>query len=60
MEYEVYAATSSPYKHLDLVTGDQYRQFVKDQVAAGKMTAAQQASLGTASTDWERSSRAAR
>jgi len=53
MEYEVYAATSSPYKHLDLVTGDQYRQFVKDQVAAGKMTATQLAGLGTASTDWE-------
>ena len=53
MEYEVYAATSSPYKHLDLVTGDQYRQFVKDQVALGKMTSTQLAGLGTASTDWE-------
>lgn len=54
MQYEFYVASGSSPKHLRLVTGDEYRQFVQQQVLAGKMTATQLAALGTANTDWER------
>jgi TonB-linked SusC/RagA family outer membrane protein len=54
IEYEFYVGSSSAPKHLDLVTGDQYRQYVKDQVAAGVMSANQLTLLGTANTNWER------
>ena len=54
MEYEFYVGSSSAPKHLDLVTGDQYRQYVQQQVTAGVMTAGQLALLGTANTNWER------
>ena len=53
MEYEFQAGSSSVRKHLEVLSGDEYRAFVNAEVAAGRMTAAQQASLGTASTDWE-------
>ena len=54
MEYEFYAGSSSPQKHLDLVTGDQYRQYVQQQVTAGVLQATQLTLLGTANTNWER------
>ncbi len=54
IEYEFYVGSSSAPKHLDLVTGDQYRQYVKDQVAAGVLSANQLTLLGTANTNWER------
>jgi TonB-linked SusC/RagA family outer membrane protein len=53
IEYEFYAGTSSSPRSLELVNGDQYRQYVQTQVAAGVMTAAQLARLGTFNTDWE-------
>lgn len=53
MEYEFSAGSSSVRKHLDVLSGDQYRAFVQAEVAAGRMTAASLANLGTANTDWE-------
>jgi TonB-dependent starch-binding outer membrane protein SusC len=53
IEYNFYAGMSSAPKRLDLVTGDQYRAYVDQQVAAGVMTATQRAALGTANTDWQ-------
>lgn len=53
IEYEFYAGASSAPRSLGLVTGDQYRQYVQQQVTAGVMTAAQLAKLGTFNTDWE-------
>jgi TonB-linked SusC/RagA family outer membrane protein len=54
IQYDVYVGSSSAPRHLDLVTGDQYRTYVDQQVAAGVMTATQRAALGTASTNWEK------
>jgi iron complex outermembrane receptor protein len=54
IQYDVYVGNSSSRKHLDLVTGDQYRTYVDQQVAAGVFTAAQRAALGTANTNWEK------
>ena len=53
MEYEFQTGVSSAPKQLEVLSGDEYRAFVQAEVAAGRMTAAQLASLGTASTDWE-------
>lgn len=53
IEYEFYAGSSSAPRHLDLVTGDQYRAYVQQQVTAGVFTAAQLAKLGTENTNWE-------
>ena len=53
IQYDFYTGLSSVPKKLDLVTGDQFRTYVDQQVAAGVMTAAQRANLGTANTDWQ-------
>ena len=53
LEYDTYVAAASEARHLDFLTGDQYRAFVNAQVAAGKLPASQQALNGTANTDWE-------
>jgi TonB-dependent starch-binding outer membrane protein SusC len=53
IQYDAYVGTSSAPRHLDLVTGDQYRAYVDQEVAAGVFTAAQRASLGTSNTNWE-------
>jgi TonB-dependent starch-binding outer membrane protein SusC len=54
IQYDVYVGSSSAPRHLDIVTGDQYRTYVDQQVAAGVMTAIQRAALGTANTNWEK------
>lgn len=54
MEYEVQVGTSSPRSYLNVLNGDDYRQFVTAQIAAGKLLPASQAALGQANTDWER------
>jgi TonB-dependent starch-binding outer membrane protein SusC len=53
IQYDGYVGSSSAPRHLDLVSGDQYRAYVDQQVAAGVFTAAQRASLGTSNTNWE-------
>lgn len=53
VDYDTYVAASAPAKSLKLLTGDQYRQFVQQQVTAGNLPQSQLAGLGTANTDWE-------
>jgi TonB-linked SusC/RagA family outer membrane protein len=53
-EYEFYAANSSPYKYLDVLSGDEYRDFIKQQVAAGNLPQSRLDAQGTANTNWER------
>lgn len=53
MEYDTYVGTSSATKQLGFASGDQYRTFVKDQVAKGALPATAAAALGTANTNWE-------
>ncbi len=52
-EYDGYVSVASRARSLNLVTGDQYRQFVEAQVAAGTVDPARLDGLGSASTDWE-------
>jgi TonB-linked SusC/RagA family outer membrane protein len=54
IQYDFYVGSSSAPRHLDIVSGDQYRTYVDQQVAAGVMTATQRAALGTANTNWEK------
>ncbi|MBA3341608.1 MAG: SusC/RagA family TonB-linked outer membrane protein [Gemmatimonadaceae bacterium] len=54
MEYDVSAGTSSMNRYLGLMGGDQFRQYVQEQVAAGKVGTGVLALLGQTSTDWER------
>ncbi|HEX6926486.1 MAG TPA: TonB-dependent receptor [Longimicrobiaceae bacterium] len=51
--YDTYIASSSPSRKLDVLTGDEYREFVQEQVAAGQLDPARLDNLGTANTDWE-------
>jgi TonB-dependent starch-binding outer membrane protein SusC len=54
MEYETYAAFGQAANSLGFLTGDQYRSFVNSQISAGKLPATRAATLGTASTNWEK------
>ena len=45
-EYDGYVSTSSPSRHLDLLTGSEYAAFVRTQVAAGKLDSARLGDLG--------------
>jgi len=53
-EYEFYAASSSPYKYLDVLSGSEYRNFIQQQVAAGRLPQSRLDAQGTANTNWER------
>jgi len=53
LEYDTYVAASNAARHLDFLTGDQYRTFVQQQVAAGALPQTQLALNGTANTNWE-------
>lgn len=52
-EYDGYVSVAAPARTLDLLSGDDYRQFVQDQVNAGNLPATSLQALGTANTDWE-------
>ena len=54
MEYEVQGSTAAPYQYLNLLNGDEYRQFIQDEVSAGILAPSRLTDLGTANTDWER------
>src|SRR6266566_6482880 len=45
-EYDGYVSTSSPSRHLDLLTGSEYADFVRAQVTAGNLPAARLGDLG--------------
>ena len=47
-EYDGYVSIAAPARRLDVLNGDEYRQFVGEQFPAGV------AALGSANTDWER------
>jgi TonB-linked SusC/RagA family outer membrane protein len=53
LEYDTYVAASTAARHLDFLTGDQYRSFVQQQIAANALPAGQAALNGTANTNWE-------
>jgi TonB-dependent starch-binding outer membrane protein SusC len=53
LEYDTYVAASTAARHLDFVSGDEYRSFVQSQVAAGNLPSTQIALNGTANTNWE-------
>ncbi len=62
VEYDGYVAMASPYRYLDVLNGDQYRQFVQQQVLLHNADPTKgmdssfllPANLGTANTNWER------
>jgi iron complex outermembrane receptor protein len=53
-EYEFYAASSSPYKYLDVLSGSEYLDFIRQQVTAGNLPASRLTAQGTANTNWEK------
>jgi TonB-linked SusC/RagA family outer membrane protein len=52
MEYDAYIGAATAAKTLNLASGDQYRAFVTDQIAKGKLPST--TALGSANTDWEK------
>ncbi|MEO5817700.1 MAG: SusC/RagA family TonB-linked outer membrane protein [Gemmatimonadaceae bacterium] len=54
LDYDTYVAAANPARHLDFLTGDQFRTFVTEQIALKTLPASQASLNGTASTDWER------
>lgn len=53
IDYDAYVAAATPSSKLNFLTGDQYRSFVQQQVAAGTLPQSQLTALGTANTNWE-------
>jgi iron complex outermembrane receptor protein len=53
LEYDTYLAASSAARHLNFLTGDQYRSFVQSAVSAGDLPQSQLALNGNANTNWE-------
>ena len=60
VEYDTYAATSTPARRYDVLTGPEYRAFVQSQVAIHNadstrgLDSSAIATLGAANTDWAR------
>ena len=53
MEYEFSAGNSWAPRRLDVLNGQQYRDFIQSQVTAGVLNASTLAGEGTANTNWE-------
>lgn len=53
MEYETFVAASAPSNRLDVLSGNEYRDFVQGLVTAGRLQRSALANLGSANTDWE-------
>ena len=53
LEYDTYVAGSQAARHLDFLSGDEYRSFVQAEVAKGNLPQTQLALNGTANTNWE-------
>jgi len=51
--YDAYVGAANARRTLDVVSGDQYRSFVEQQITAGRLTAAARTNLGTANTNWQ-------
>ncbi len=54
VEYDSYVALGTPSRYLNVLDGNQYRQFIKAQVAAGNLPAGKDTTEGLANTNWER------
>ena len=52
-EYEGYVSFGQAAGQLGMLNGDQYRQFIQEQVDAGALPASRLDALGTANTNWE-------
>jgi TonB-dependent starch-binding outer membrane protein SusC len=52
-EFATYLAIGSRATSLGFLNGDQYRTFLSQQVAAGRVSPTRLAAQGTANTDWE-------
>ncbi len=53
LDYSGSISSSSVARKLDLLTGDEYRQFIRQQVELGALPEDRLASLGNANTDWQ-------
>ena len=53
-EYDGYVAAAQRTEYLDVLNGDEYRNFIEDAVANGDLPADRLDNLGSANTDWER------
>lgn len=53
VDYEAYTALASPYRKLDVLSGDEYRAFIQREVNAGRLPQSRLDALGQANTDWE-------
>jgi TonB-dependent starch-binding outer membrane protein SusC len=54
VEYDGYVSRASQTRFLDLMSGEEYRQFIQQQVSAGNMIPERLTGLGQANTDWQR------
>jgi TonB-dependent SusC/RagA subfamily outer membrane receptor len=54
LRYEGYAAAASPTKELGYASGEEYRSFVQQQIAAGNLDPKTASSIGPTNTDWEK------
>ncbi|GHN01264.1 SusC/RagA family TonB-linked outer membrane protein [Cytophagales bacterium WSM2-2] len=56
ISYNATVSASSPMKYFDVMSGDQFRKAVADQLAAGLtgLSTSAQLRLGTANTDWQK------
>lgn len=52
-EYDAYASASTASNRLEVLTGNQYKAFVQQQVTAGVLEQRSLNDLGNANTDWE-------
>lgn len=52
-EYDGYVSASRSARSLDVLNGDEYRQFIQSQVTAGTLPASRLQGLGGANTNWE-------
>jgi iron complex outermembrane receptor protein len=53
-EYDGYVSVANRANSLDVLNGDQYRQFVEQQVSLGNLSAERLAALGSANNDWQK------
>ncbi|MDF1503470.1 TonB-dependent receptor [Roseisolibacter sp. H3M3-2] len=53
VEYETYFGAATAARTLDFLNGNEYRNFVEQQISSGALPATARSSLGSANTDWE-------
>ena len=53
VDYEGYASASTAANELDLLSADEFRSFVEEQITAGLLSPNARDNLGNANTDWQ-------